>query len=162
RIQGRDQTPHRAGGQVRRHRPTLPVAAMRLCLDRGRQHAGRGRRMGEAAHDRRYRRRSLGLSMQTTKPPFRADHVGSLLRPAALKQARDKHAKGEIDDADLKAVEDREIKDVIKKQEAAGLQSIIDGVFRRSWWHLDFLWGLDGVEKTTMETGIAFAATRTR
>jgi len=100
--------------------------------------------------------------MQRVKPPFRADHVGSLLRPAALKQARDRHAKGEIDAAALKAVEDREIKDVIRKQEAVGLQSITDGEFRRSWWHLDFLWGLDGVEKTAMETGIAFAATRTR
>ncbi len=100
--------------------------------------------------------------MQRTKPPFRADHVGSLLRPAALKEARERRAKGEITADELKAVEDREIKDVIKKQEAAGLQSITDGEFRRSWWHLDFLWGLDGVEKTVMETGIAFAATRTR
>ncbi|HTV27113.1 MAG TPA: 5-methyltetrahydropteroyltriglutamate--homocysteine S-methyltransferase, partial [Xanthobacteraceae bacterium] len=80
--------------------------------------------------------------MQRTKPPFRADHVGSLLRPAALKQARERHAKGEMSAAELKAVEDREIKDIIKKQEAAGLQSITDGEFRRSWWHLDFLWGL--------------------
>src|ERR1700675_1559485 len=100
--------------------------------------------------------------MQRTKPPFRADHVGSLLRPAALKQERERRAKGEIAADELKAVEDREIKDVIRKQEAAGLQSITDGEFRRSWWHLDFLWGLDGVEKTVMETGIAFAATRTR
>jgi 5-methyltetrahydropteroyltriglutamate--homocysteine methyltransferase len=100
--------------------------------------------------------------MQRTKPPFRADHVGSLLRPAALKAARERRAKGEIAADELKAVEDREIKDAIRKQEAAGLQSITDGEFRRSWWHLDFLWGLDGVEKTVMETGIAFAGTRTR
>jgi 5-methyltetrahydropteroyltriglutamate--homocysteine methyltransferase len=100
--------------------------------------------------------------MQRTKPPFRADHVGSLLRPAALKQARERHAKGEIDAAALKAVEDREIKAVIGKQEAAGLQSITDGEFRRSWWHLDFLWGLDGVERHVMDTGIAFAAVTTR
>jgi len=65
--------------------------------------------------------------MQRTKPPFRADHVGSLLRPAALKQARARRAKGEITAAELKAVEDREIKDIIKKQEAVGLQSITDG-----------------------------------
>ena len=70
--------------------------------------------------------------MQRTKPPFRADHVGSLLRPAALKAAREARAKGEIGAAELKAVEDREIKDVIKKQEAAGLQSITEGEFRRS------------------------------
>jgi 5-methyltetrahydropteroyltriglutamate--homocysteine methyltransferase len=100
--------------------------------------------------------------MQRTKPPFRADHVGSLLRPAALKAARDKRAKGEITQAELKAVEDREIERVIKKQEEVGLQAVTDGEFRRSWWHLDFLWGLDGVEKHVMDTGIAFAAVTTR
>jgi 5-methyltetrahydropteroyltriglutamate--homocysteine methyltransferase len=100
--------------------------------------------------------------MQRTKPPFRADHVGSLLRPAALKQARERRAKGEISAAELKAVEDREIENAIKKQEEVGLQSITDGEFRRSWWHLDFLWGLDGVERRVMDTGIAFAAVTTR
>src|SRR5277367_4217053 len=99
---------------------------------------------------------------QRTKAPFRADHVGSLLRPAALKSARERRAKGEIGATVLKAVEDRAIEDVIKKQEAAGLQSITDGEFRRSWWHLDFLWGLDGVEKHVMDSGIAFAAVTTR
>jgi 5-methyltetrahydropteroyltriglutamate--homocysteine methyltransferase len=97
-----------------------------------------------------------------TKPPFRADHVGSLLRPAALKKARQQRAKGEIDAAALKAVEDREIERIVQKQEEAGLQSITDGEFRRSWWHLDFLWGLDGIEKHAMDTGIAFAAVNTR
>jgi 5-methyltetrahydropteroyltriglutamate--homocysteine methyltransferase len=101
------------------------------------------------------------MSMRT-KPPFRADHVGSLLRPAALKQARAQRVKGEIDAAALKAVEDREIERVIKRQGDAGLQSITDGEFRRSWWHLDFLWGLDGIEKHVMDTGIAFAAVTTR
>jgi 5-methyltetrahydropteroyltriglutamate--homocysteine methyltransferase len=100
--------------------------------------------------------------MQRTKPPFRADHVGSLLRPAALKSARDKRAKGEITPAQLKEIEDREIQRVIKKQEEVGLQAVTDGEFRRSWWHLDFLWGLDGVEKNVMDTGIAFAAVTTR
>jgi 5-methyltetrahydropteroyltriglutamate--homocysteine methyltransferase len=99
---------------------------------------------------------------QRTKPPFRADHVGSLLRSAVLKQAREQHAKGEIDAAALKAVEDREIECVIKKQEDVGLQTVTDGEFRRSWWHLDFLWGLDGVEKHVMATGVAFAAVTTR
>ena len=99
---------------------------------------------------------------QRTKPPFRADHVGSLLRPAALKQARAQFAAGKIDRAALKIVEDREIERVIKKQEEVGLQSVTDGEFRRSWWHLDFLWGLDGVEKHVMEQGIAFAAVTTR
>jgi 5-methyltetrahydropteroyltriglutamate--homocysteine methyltransferase len=100
--------------------------------------------------------------MKRTKPPFRADHVGSLLRPASLKQAREKHAKGDISAADLKAVEDREIERVIKKQEEVGLQAVTDGEFRRSWWHLDFLWGLDGAERHSMDTGIAFAAVTTR
>jgi methionine synthase II (cobalamin-independent) len=99
---------------------------------------------------------------QRTKPPFRADHVGSLLRPAALKAARERHAKGQIGAAELKAAEDRAVEDIIRKQEGVGLQSITDGEFRRSWWHLDFLWGLDGVEKHVMDTGIAFAAVTTR
>ena len=100
--------------------------------------------------------------MRRTKPPFRADHVGSLLRPPALKQARERRAKGEITAAALKQVEDREIDRVIKNQEEVGLQSATDGEFRRSWWHLDFLWGLDGVERTVMESGIAFAGVTTR
>src|SRR5437899_2454027 len=100
--------------------------------------------------------------MKRSKPPFRADHVGSLLRPAALKAAREKRAKGEIGAADLKALEDREIERVIKKQEEVGLQGVTDGEFRRSWWHLDFLWGLDGVERHVMDTGIAFAGVTTR
>ena len=100
--------------------------------------------------------------MKRTKPPFRADHVGSLLRTAPLKQAREQRAKGAIDAAALKEIEDREIERVIKKQEEVGLQSITDGEFRRSWWHLDFLWGLDGVEKHVMDGGVAFAAVTTR
>ncbi len=100
--------------------------------------------------------------MRRTKPPFRADHVGSLLRPAALDEARAKRARGEIGPAELKAVEDREIERVIRKQEEVGLQSITDGEFRRSWWHLDFLWGLDGAERHVMDSGIAFAGTTTR
>ncbi len=83
---------------------------------------------------------------QRTKPPFRADHVGSLLRPAALKDARAKHEKGEIDAAALKAIEDREIEVVVKKQEEVGLKLATDGEFRRSWWHFDFFTGLQGVE----------------
>jgi 5-methyltetrahydropteroyltriglutamate--homocysteine methyltransferase len=99
---------------------------------------------------------------QRNKPPFRADQVGSLLRPAVLKKAREQRAKGEITPAQLKEVEDREIERVIKKQEDTGLQSITDGEFRRSWWHLDFLWGLDGIEKHVMDTGIAFTGVTTR
>ena len=87
--------------------------------------------------------------MQRTKPPFRADHVGSLLRPAALKEARAKHERGEIDAQALAAVEDREIAAVIGKQEAVGLKSVTDGEFRRASWQTDFLLGLDGVESYT-------------
>src|SRR5262245_53586141 len=100
--------------------------------------------------------------MTRTKPPFRADHVGSLLRSAPVKEAREKLQRGEIDAAALKAVEDREIEKLIRKQEEVGLQSITDGEFRRSWWHLDFLWGLTGVERYVMAQGIAFAGMRTR
>ena len=100
--------------------------------------------------------------MKRLKPPFRADHVGSLLRPAVLHEARAKRAKDEITAEQLKTIEDREIERVIKKQEEVGLQAITDGEFRRSWWHLDFLWGLDGAEKHVMDTGIAFAAVTTR
>ena len=100
--------------------------------------------------------------MSIAKPPFRADHVGSLLRPAALKEARAKFAKGEIKRTDLTAIEDREIDALIKKQEDVGLKSITDGEFRRSWWHLDFLWGLDGIEKLDMGEGVAFAGMKTR
>ncbi len=100
--------------------------------------------------------------MKRTKPPFRADHVGSLLRPRVLHEARAKRAKGEITAEALKAIEDREIESAIQKQEAVGLQAITDGEFRRSWWHLDFLWGLDGAEKHVMDAGVAFAGVATR
>src|SRR5690242_5139220 len=69
-------------------------------------------------------------AMQRKKPPFRADHVGSLLRPAALKAARERRAKGEITAAQLNEIEDREIEAVIKRQENVGLASITDGEFR--------------------------------
>jgi 5-methyltetrahydropteroyltriglutamate--homocysteine methyltransferase len=97
-----------------------------------------------------------------SKPPFRADHVGSLLRPTVLKEARAKRQTGEITAAEITEIEDREIERIIGKQEEIGLQSVTDGEFRRSWWHLDFLWGLDGVERYAMEQGIAFSGMRTR
>ncbi len=100
--------------------------------------------------------------MRRTTPPFRADHVGSLLRPAALKAAREKRAKGEIGAAELKAVEDREIGNAIKKQEAVGLKLATDGEFRRSWYHFDFFTGLDGVELYQVGEGIAFHGVATK
>jgi 5-methyltetrahydropteroyltriglutamate--homocysteine methyltransferase len=84
--------------------------------------------------------------MIRTTPPFRADHVGSLLRTAPLKQARTKFAKAEIDAAALKAVEDREIEKIVAKQQEVGLKLATDGEFRRSWWHFDFFRALKGVE----------------
>src|SRR5664279_4101338 len=90
------------------------------------------------------------------RPPFRADHVGSLLRPAPLKQARAKRERGEITAEQLKAVEDREIEKIIKKQEDIGLQAVTDGEFRRAFWNYDFLGALDGVEAYLGERKIKF------
>jgi 5-methyltetrahydropteroyltriglutamate--homocysteine methyltransferase len=94
--------------------------------------------------------------MPRTKPPFRADHVGSLLRPAALKEARGKRERGEITAQELKTIEDREIETVIRKQEAAGLRSVTDGEFRRAFWNYDFLGEIDGVEAYLGERKIKF------
>jgi 5-methyltetrahydropteroyltriglutamate--homocysteine methyltransferase len=94
--------------------------------------------------------------MQRTKPPFRADHVGSLLRPAALKDARAAHERGEIDAAALKAIEDVEIEKIICKQESIGLKAVTDGEFRRASWQTDFLQRLDGVEAYAGERKIKF------
>ncbi|MGH7863793.1 MAG: 5-methyltetrahydropteroyltriglutamate--homocysteine S-methyltransferase, partial [Candidatus Binataceae bacterium] len=82
----------------------------------------------------------------TKTAPFRADHVGSLLRPTELHDARTNAKAGEISAAELKAVEDRCIGEAVAHQEAAGLESITDGELRREYWHLDFLRQLDGVE----------------
>jgi len=100
--------------------------------------------------------------MQRTKAPFRADHVGSFLRPAALKEARAKREQGAITPAELKAVEDREIEKIIKKQEEIGLKLATDGEFRRSWWHFDFLGMLDGVELYESDQGIQFRGVQTK
>jgi 5-methyltetrahydropteroyltriglutamate--homocysteine methyltransferase len=80
------------------------------------------------------------------RAPFRADHVGSLLRPAALHELRERVRQGNASRAELAAAEDREIRAVVKLQEDLGLPSITDGEFRRDWWHVDFLGGFDGVE----------------
>ena len=100
--------------------------------------------------------------MQRTKAPFRADHVGSFLRPAALKEARAKREQGAITAAELKAVEDREVEQIIKKQEEIGLKLATDGEFRRSWWHFDFLGMLDGVELYESDQGIQFRGVQTK
>lgn len=97
-----------------------------------------------------------------TNAPFRADVVGSFLRPDVLHNARKLHAGGLLDDAGLKKVEDECITDLVKKQVAHGLKVITDGEFRRSWWHLDFMWGLMGVEKASRERGYGFVGIDTR
>ena len=100
--------------------------------------------------------------MMRTKPPFRADHVGSLLRSAAIKEAREKHENGGIDDNELREVENQEIPKIIRKQEEVGLEAITDGEYRRSWWHFDFLGGLDGVDVISSDQGIQFQGRETK
>ena len=82
------------------------------------------------------------------EPPFRADHVGSLLRPPALLRARDAHAAGETDVGALRAIEDAAIRDAVAMQERIGLRAATDGEFRRTSWHMDFIHRLGGIEKT--------------
>ncbi|MCW2336518.1 5-methyltetrahydropteroyltriglutamate--homocysteine methyltransferase [Sphingobium sp. B2D3A] len=83
----------------------------------------------------------------TSKPPFRADHVGSFLRPQALIEARHDHAAGKIDAAALRAIEDKAIADVVAFQESVGVKAVTDGEFRRKFFHTDFLLQLDGIEE---------------
>jgi 5-methyltetrahydropteroyltriglutamate--homocysteine methyltransferase len=100
--------------------------------------------------------------MQRTTPPYRADHVGSLLRPQALKEARAKRDRNEITAEALAAIEDREIERVIRKQEELGLKLTTDGELRRTWWQFDFFRGLDGVEMYTADRGIQFHGVMTK
>ena len=89
--------------------------------------------------------------------PSHADHVGSLLRPLALREVRAQHAAGTLSAAALRDVEDRCIRDVIRMQEDIGLQAVTDGEYRRAFWHYDFLAGLDGVEMVEVTSGIQFS-----
>ena len=100
--------------------------------------------------------------MSRSRAPFRADQVGSLLRPETLKTARAEHQAGAITDDQLRAVEDAEIRKIIAKQEEVGLQAVTDGEFRRAWWHFDFLKKLDGVEGFQAASGIQFHGIQTR
>lgn len=94
--------------------------------------------------------------------PFRHDTVGSFLRPEVLKEARAKFQNHEISAEELQKVEDREIIKLVAKQKSVGLKAVTDGEFRRSWWHLDFMWGLDGVEKAAVDQGYLFQGEETR
>jgi 5-methyltetrahydropteroyltriglutamate--homocysteine methyltransferase len=100
------------------------------------------------------------MAQQT--PPFRADHVGSILRTKPLQAARLKREKGEISQAELTEVENVEIEKIIHQQEEIGLKLATDGEFRRSWWHYDFFNGLDGVEIRETGHGIQFQGVTTK
>lgn len=91
-----------------------------------------------------------------TSPPFRADHVGSLLRPPELLRAREEHAAGRLDDDALHAAEDEAIRDVIELQREAGLTTVTDGELRRASWHMDFIYQLDGISKAPGELKVQF------
>lgn len=94
--------------------------------------------------------------MPDTTAPFRADHVGSFLRSPELKAARAKREASEITAEQLKTIEDREIKALIAKQEEVGLKLATDGELRRKWWHYDFFFGLDGVERYQLKNDLGF------
>ena len=100
--------------------------------------------------------------MEQVKLPFRADIVGSFLRPERLKKARKDFESGLLSPAALQQIEDEEIEKLIAEQKVVGLQVITDGEFRRSWWHLDFFWGLGGIEKKAVGQGYVFHNLETR
>jgi 5-methyltetrahydropteroyltriglutamate--homocysteine methyltransferase len=91
-----------------------------------------------------------------TQPPFRADHVGSLLRPAALLKAREQHKAGEMTSEGLRVIEDESIRDIVRMQEEVGLQSATDGEFRRTSWHMDFIYSLGGISKADEKLQVHF------
>ncbi|GAJ25300.1 methionine synthase [Liquorilactobacillus sucicola DSM 21376 = JCM 15457] len=94
--------------------------------------------------------------------PFRYDVVGSFLRTAELKDALKKHRTGELSEDEFLAVQQGQIKDLIQKEVSHGLKAVTDGEFSRSWWHLDFLWGLKGVAKYDYQRSYRFKGAKTR
>ncbi|RKQ35692.1 5-methyltetrahydropteroyltriglutamate--homocysteine S-methyltransferase [Oceanobacillus halophilus] len=107
----------------------------------------------------------MGVEVKAGKrsvAPFRFDNVGSFLRPEKLKKARAAFAGGSLSQSELKTIEDECIAELIQKQKDVGLGAITDGEFRRSWWHLDFMWGLNGVSKESIDKGYAFHHEETR
>ncbi|GGA85347.1 5-methyltetrahydropteroyltriglutamate--homocysteine S-methyltransferase [Ornithinibacillus halotolerans] len=101
------------------------------------------------------------MSQTTLTAPFRADHVGSLLRPKNLLQARKDYQNGNITKDDLRLIENQELKRIVDKQIEVGLELVTDGEFRRSWWHIDFLENLNGFEGYVPERGIPFQGIET-
>jgi 5-methyltetrahydropteroyltriglutamate--homocysteine methyltransferase len=102
------------------------------------------------------------IVMPGTRPPFRADHVGSLLRPVPLREARAARAAGTLAPAALREIEDAHILEVIAAQKAIGLKAVTDGEFRRAFWHFDFLAALGGVEMYESDQGIQFKGGQTK
>jgi 5-methyltetrahydropteroyltriglutamate--homocysteine methyltransferase len=94
--------------------------------------------------------------MPLTQPPFRADHVGSLLRPKPLAHAREEHRQGRLTAEELRRVEDDAIRDVVRMQQNIGLQGITDGEFRRASWHMDFMYQVGGVRKVEQNITVHF------
>src|ERR671925_752280 len=97
-----------------------------------------------------------GPAMPRSAPPFRADHVGSLLRPPELLQARDDFSAGRISAEELTAIEDDAIREVVRLQEDVGLQAATDGEFRRASWHMDFIYQLGGIEQADENLHVTF------
>jgi methionine synthase II (cobalamin-independent) len=102
------------------------------------------------------------ISRKRKQPPFRADQVGSLLRPERVKKARLRRDSGEINAEQLRTIENEEITRIVEKQKEVGLEAVTDGELRRAWWHLDFLENLDGVEGYEAESGIQFHDQQTK
>lgn len=101
------------------------------------------------------------MTTKTFQAPFRADHVGSLLRPENLLKAREDYKNGNISKAELREVENKELQRIVDKQIEVGLELVTDGEFRRSWWHIDFLENLNGFEGYVPESGIKFQGVET-
>src|SRR5712692_7386016 len=99
--------------------------------------------------------RSHAMTTRTT-PPFRAHHVGSLLRPPELLRAREDHAQGRIDAGQLRKIEDEAIRKAVRMQEEVGLRSATDGEFRRASWHMDFIYQIGGISKTEGKIAVQF------
>jgi 5-methyltetrahydropteroyltriglutamate--homocysteine methyltransferase len=148
--QARDGLPARkdlVGREEGKPRPDPAPSHARLGLARGGEvfmNPARAPGATEAAMSRR------------TTPPFRADHVGSLLRPARLLRARQDHAEGRIGADELRAVEDEAIREVVRMQEEVGLQAATDGEFRRASWHMDFIYQLGGIHRADEKLKVQF------
>ncbi|HET7580895.1 MAG TPA: 5-methyltetrahydropteroyltriglutamate--homocysteine S-methyltransferase [Bacillales bacterium] len=105
---------------------------------------------------------STNSSLRRNKPPFRGDHVGSLLRPKSVQKARSQKGAGNITAEDLRQIENEAITDLVKKQKETGLQTVTDGELRRSFWHFDFLENLKGVEGYESDSGIQFKGNQSK